>query len=267
MAPKNRAMSSYGYIAEKSAEEPDPAYMRHCRRTELRDDKSSSDGLNGSIRLSEDDLNAVGATPGNRVKVYIESGDRYVHYERSTYSDRPGIGIPKERREQLGLDKSNREVEVWIDEPNEPEPDEEASDDSSKQVSLTGEDADQAPYVLIPDDSPFRYHHVKSGEADETECGIPFDHKEHRRFKDPSDALDECSDCFIRSSDDMTNEQLIRWFGEQAGFDHDHGTPTYMSQKQMKELRDYVLELQEQAEATNDENTEASLSDTQTVHS
>jgi hypothetical protein len=260
-------MSSYGYIAEKSADEPDPAYMRHCRRTELRDDKSSSDGLNGSIRLSEDDLNAVGAAPGDRVKVYIESGDRYVHYERSTYSDRPGIGLPKKQREQLGLDKNNREVEVWIDEPDESEPDEGSSDDSRKQVSLTGEEPEEPPYVFIPDDSPFRYHHVKPGDADETECGISFDNQEHRRFKDPSDALDECSDCFIRSSEDMTNEQLIRWFGDQAGFDHDHGTPTYMSQKQMKALRDYVIELQEQAESANDEDAEASLSHTSALHS
>ena len=59
----------------------------------------------------------------------------------------------------------------------------------------------------------------------------------------------------------MTNEQLIRWFGEQAGFDHNSGTPTYMSQEQMKQLRDYVLELQERVELANKEDMEADLSD------
>lgn len=258
---KNRTMSGHGYIGEKSAEEPDPRRMRHCGRTKLRNDKSSSDGLNGSIRLSKDDLNTVGATLGDPVKVYIESGDKYVYYERSTYSDRPGIGLPKERRKHLGLNQDNREVEVWIDEPDEPEPDEDSLVDSPKQASLTDKEPEEQPYVYIPDVNSLRYHHVTSGDADKTECGISFENQEHRRFKKPSDAFDECSDCFIRSSEDMTNEQLIRWFGEQAGFDHNSGTPTYMSQEQMKQLRDYVLELQERVELANKEDMEADLSD------
>jgi hypothetical protein len=258
-------MISYGHIDEKGADEPSPAYMRHCRRTKLRNDNSSSDGLNGSIRLSEDDLKAVGVSPGDRVKVYIESDDKYVHYERRTYSDRPGVGLPKKHRSQLGLDKNNREVEVWIGKPDVAEANEDSSENPREQVSPTSEDSEEPPYVLIPGDSPFRYHHAKPNGVDETECGISFDDREHRRFEDPSDALDECTDCFIRSSDDMTNQQLIRWFGEQAGFDHDHGTPTYMSQEQMKVLRDYVLELQEQAESGEDEDTEATLSQASTL--
>jgi hypothetical protein len=260
-------MLSYGNIDEKGADEPNPAYMRHCKRTELRDDKTSSDGLNGSIGLTETDLNAVGATPGDRVKVYVESGDRYVHYERSTYSDRPGIGLHKEEREALRLNQDNREVEIWIDEPDEPEPNSDSETESGQQVSLTGDDAKEPPYVLVPEDSPFRYHHVKSDDSDETECGISFGDREHRRFQNPADALDQCTECFIRSSEDMTNEQLIRWFGEQAGFDHDHGTPTYMSQKQMVALRDYVLELQEKVESLSDDDTDASLARTSALHS
>lgn len=256
-------MIDYGHIDEKGADGPNPAYMRHCKRTELRDDKTSSDGLNGSISLSEDDLNAVGASPGDRVKVYVESDDNYVHYERRTYSDRPGVGIYKKERERLGLSKDNREIEVWIDEAEEPEPE----SNSGQQASLTDDDPDSPPYVLIPEDSPFRYHNVKSEDPDETACGISFAEQEHRRFKNPADALDQCSDCFIRSSEDMTNEQLIRWFGEQAGFDHSRGTPTYMSKEQMTALRDYVLELQEQAETGNGEDVSVDLSPDSTVHS
>lgn len=241
-------MVRYGYINEKGAGEPDPAYMHPCTTFELRNDKTAGDGLNGSIRLDESDLDAVGADKGDPVKVYAEANDRWLEYERETYSDRAGVGMPKGHREKLGLDSDNRTVEIWLDEADSPQPDTESEDAETSegtQVSLTGEDANQQEYVLIMDESPITYHNVSSSEKQKTECGLDFDEREHRRFTDPGDALDHCSDCAIRSSDDMTNKELVEWLGNQAGFDSSEGTPAYMSKEQLVALRDYILELQD----------------------
>ncbi|WP_276275756.1 hypothetical protein [Haloarcula regularis] len=247
-------MISYGNI-EEGADEPDPAYMHHCREFELRNDNTAGDGLNGSIRLEKKDLKAVGAKPGDPVKVYAEADGRWILYERDTYTDRAGVGMPKGHREKLGLNSSNRTVELWLDEA-ESEPDETSDEDekTGKQVSLTGEETKEREYVLIPNDSPIKYHHVSSKDS-KTECGIDFGEQEHRRFSDPGDALDQCSDCAIRSSDDMTNKELVNWLGEQAGFEAKEGTPAYLSKGQLVALRDYVLELQEElADESADEN-------------
>lgn len=236
---------SYGDIENKSADDPDPAYLHHCKRFDLRNDKTASDGLNGSIILDENDLNAVGVGQGEHVKVYAEANGRWVMYERKTYSDRPGVGMPKNHREKLGLDTENRTIEVWLDQPENPEPDTDDADDSGgTQVSLTGEDADEQEFVQIADENPFTYHHVRTSGEHITECGIGFEEMEHRRFTDPGDALDQCSDCAVRSSDNMTNKQLVEWLGKQAGFEANDGTPAYLSKKQLIALRDYVLELQ-----------------------
>ncbi|MFC7134723.1 MULTISPECIES: hypothetical protein [Salinibaculum] len=251
------AMISYGNIDEKGADEPDPAYMHHCREFELRNDNTAGDGLNGSIRLDENDLKAVGAEPGDPVRVYAEADGRWILYERDTYTDRAGIGMPKGHREKLGLDSNNRTVELWLDEAkSEPDDTSDEDENTGKQVSLTGEEAKEREYVLIPDDSPIKYHHVSSSEDNKTECGISFRGREYRRFSDPGDALDQCSDCAIRSSDDMTNKELVEWLGEQAGFEANEGTPAYLSKGQLVALRDYVLELQEeQTDESADENT------------
>lgn len=256
------AMISYGHIDEKGADEPDPAYMHHCTEFELRNDNTAGDGLNGSIRLDESDLKAVGAEPGDPVKVYAEANGRWILYERDSYSDRSGVGMPKSHREKLNLNSENRTVELWLDEA-ESEPDDTAneSDSTGTQVSLTGDEAQEREYVLIPDDSPIKFHHVSSSDDKETECGINFEGREHRRFSDPGDALDQCSDCAIRSSDDMTNKELVEWLGEQAGFEAKDGTPAYLSKGQLVALRDYVLDLQEgQADESGEEAVSAGLS-------
>lgn len=254
-------MISYGHIDEKGADEPDPAYKHHCKEFELRNDKTAGDGLNGSIRLNEGDLKAVGAEPGDPIRVYAEANGRWILYERNSYSDRAGVGMPKDCREKLGLNSNNRTVEIWLDEV-ESEPDDSAdeNEDTGTQVSLTGEETQDREYVLIPNDSPVKYHHVSSSNHTETECGINFGEREHRIFSDPGDALDQCSDCAVRSSDDMTNKELVEWLGDQAGFDAEGGTPAYLSKGQLVALRDYVLEIQEQSEDSAEEGDGADLS-------
>lgn len=251
-------MIDYGKLNEKGADGPDPAYMHHCKEFELRNDSSARDGLNGSIRLDKNDLKAINAEPGDPVRVYAEANGRWILYERDTYTDRAGVGIPKNHRGKLGLDSKNRIIELWLDEAeSEPDNPSEEDENAGKQVSLTGEEAKGRDYVLILDDNLPKYHHISSSENTETECGITFRDREYRRFSsDPGDALDQCSDCAIRSSNDMTNKELVEWLGEQAGFEADDGTPAYLSKGQLVALRDYVLELQdEQTDESADENT------------
>ena len=250
-------MISYGSIDEKGADEPDPAYMHHCKQFELRNDNTAGDGLNGSISLDDSDLKAVGAEKGDRVKIYVEANDRWILYERQTYTDRAGVGMPKSHREKLGLNSENRAIEIWLDEADEPQQDTGSgsteTENSGTQVSLTGEKPEEKEYVLIPDSSPIEYHHVSSSDENETECGINFEGQDHRRFSDPGDALDQCGDCAVRSSNDMTNKEIVEWLGEQAGFKADEGTPAYLSKGQLVALRDYVLELQEQTNGSTEE--------------
>lgn len=243
-------MISYGHVDKKGADDPDPTYMHPCTRDEpfeLRNDSSAGDSLNGSITLDESDLKAVGAEKGDPVKVYAEANGRWILYERDTYTDRAGVGMPKSHREKLDLGPNSRTVEIWLDEAEESGEDSKSteSEGTGTQVSLTGEDTEEQEYVLIPDDSPIKYHHVSSSDNHETECGLSFEDKEHRRFTDPGNALDQCSDCAIRSSDDMTNKELVEWLGEQAGFEAKEGTPAYLSKGQLVALRDYILDLQE----------------------
>lgn len=263
MAPLIEAMISYGYIDEKGADEPDPAYMHHCKEFELRNDNTAGDGLNGSLRLDESDLKAVNADKGDHVTVYAEANGRWLLYERKSYSDRAGVGMPKSHREKLELDSENRTVELWLDEAENPKPDtvSESEENTGKQVSLTGEEANKQDYVLIPDDSPVKFHHVSSSSDEETECGINFENREHRQFSDPGDALDQCNDCAVRSSDDMTNKELVEWLGDQAGFEAKTGTPAYLDKQQLVALRDYVLDLQEDQQNKSDgEASDAGLS-------
>lgn len=104
----------YGYLDQKGAGRPDPAYMHHCKTFELRKDRTAGDGLNGSIPLDEKDLDVVGAGRGDRVQVYAEANDNWVAYERSTYTSKPGVGMPMRIRQKLELDSDNRTVEIWI---------------------------------------------------------------------------------------------------------------------------------------------------------
>jgi hypothetical protein len=254
-------MVDYGDLDKKGADEPDPAYMHHCREYRLRNDSSAGDQLNGSITLEESDLKAVGADPGDPVKVYAEANGRWILYERDTYSDRAGVGLPKSHREKLNLSPENRTIEIWLDEA-EADSDEPFSESNEviKQASLTGEETQDREYVLIPDDSPVTYHHVASSDENETECGIDFEGQEHRRFSDPGDALDQCRDCAVRSSDDMTNKELVEWLGEQAGFVATESTPAYLSKGQLVALRDYILDLQDQVEESEEEAVSVGLS-------
>lgn len=241
-------MIDKGYTDQKGAEDPDPVDMVPAGKYELRNDKTASDGLNGSILVNEGSLKAVGAEPGDPVRVYAESNGRWILYERDTYSDRSGIGLPKDHRAELRLDSDNRTVQLWLNEAEMSPEDSDATQnpDTGRQVDLTGDEATEREYVALLNDEQFRYHYVTSPGETATECGIDFDDEPAKRFTDPGDAFEECSDCAIRSSDEMTNKELVDWLGEQAGFEvDDSGAPAYLSKHQLVALRDLVLELQE----------------------
>lgn len=241
-------MIAKGYIEQKGAEDPDPVDMVPAGEYELRNDKTASDGLNGSVLVNEGSLKAVDAEPGDPVRVYAEANGHWILYERDTYSDRSGIGLPKDHRAELSLDSDNRTVRLWLNEAETDLADSDATQDTNNgtQVDLTGDEATEREYVALLNDKQFRYHYVTAPGETTTECGIDFNDEPAKRFTDPGDAFEECSDCAIRSSDEMTNKELVEWLGEQAGFEvDDGGAPAYLSKHQLVALRDLVLELQE----------------------
>jgi hypothetical protein len=244
----DEAMISYGNIDKKGADEPDPADLYPGGEFELRNDSSASDGLNGSIQLDDGVLSAVGADKGDPVRVYAEANGRWILYERDTYSDRAGVGMPKSHREKLKLHEDNRAVQLWLDEADKSTDESETEETAGTAESSTNRESNQQEYVLIPENSPVTYHHVSSSNDYGTECGLSFGEKEYRKFTDPGNALDQCSDCAVRSSNDMTNKELVKWIGEQAGFEADDGTPAYLSKDQLVAIRDYILDLQEDQE-------------------
>lgn len=233
-------MSEYGTISEKGDDDPDPAHMIPCGEFRLRSDNSSSDKLNGSIRLSEQPLDAVGIDPGERVQVYIEANNQWVQYERKTYSDRAGVGLPMKYREKLGLNQNNRSISIWIDEP------EDQTEETSEQASLTNDTTGQE-FVWIMDNESTTYHHVASNGGNRTICKTDFGEKDHKIVEDPGDVLEECEECSVRSSTDMTQKELINWLGNEIGFDTDSGTAEYLSKPQIIAIRDYVVEQEYQS--------------------
>lgn len=258
-------MISYGNIDKKGADDPDPVNMVPVGKYELRNDKTAGDKLNGSILLDEGSLSAVNAEAGDPVRIYAEANDRWILYERNTYSDRSGVGMPRKYRSKLNLSQDSRTVRIWLAEAEKAGEDDSGASsgsDRGKQTNLSNEQADDQEYVAILDEDEFIYHHVTESGEKTTECGIEFGGSSYKRFTDPGDVFDECSDCAIRSSDEMTNKELVLWLGEQAGFDiGNSGTPAYLSKPQLVALRDLILDLQEnQSEPKSDETTDSEVS-------
>ena len=160
----------------------------------------------------------------------------------------------KDERERLGLDVDNNSIKYWIKNTsgNGAETDNAALNRSNN--ADTGRKIQQEPliedkntdqqYVWFKDANSATYHHIGDREESTTVCGINFRNKSNRIFTDPGDVLDECKNCAIRTSDEMTNGELARWIGNHADFDTDGGPPGYFNKSQLLSLRDYIVELQ-----------------------
>jgi len=226
--------------------------MWHCQHSPytLRRDNSVSDGLNGNLELKDHDFTAADVEPGDTIHVLAERADdssQTVEYTTDIYNDGRGFNLPIKHRRTLNLEYEDA-VYYWIERVETPEDDGEdrsskdAAGETPEQRTLSGEPVMEEPYVLIKDGS-LVYHHLKDG-REQTRCGIALgDDDEYQTFSDPGDVpLDECADCIIRDSKNMTNEQLARWIGDELGFEIGGGPPSYFSKDQLVKLRDFILE-------------------------
>lgn len=239
-------MARSGKIENKAADDPDPAYMHHCGEKELRRDSTAPDRINSSVGLSERDLDAVGVDHGDNVRAYIEANGFWVEDERTVYSDRAGIGLPRSLREDLHLEPQDT-IEVWIEAVPEPE-DPDSETDSAGSSSTRATDGD--PYVWIHDNGSTIYHEVRVGDQ-ETVCGIDYSDRDHTRLSDPGDVLDECSDCARMPSADVSNRELVEWIGDstRADFEVDDDAPSYLNKRQLLAIRDYIFKLEDKLDA------------------
>lgn len=244
-------MIGYGNLSEKDSDDPDPADMIPCGEKPLRRDGSAADGINSSIDLDQRDLTAVGAERGDKVLLYVEANGKWVAAKRGTYESRPGIGLYHKERKKLDLDVHDT-IKVWLDEveednktTSEGKATERANEaEETKQQQIT-EDVDQDEYVWLTDAQSTTYHQIRPGET-VTVCGVNFSDHDHRTLSDPGDALDECGNCAIRPSEQMSNRELVEWLGDEdrADFDVDRDVPSYLNKDDLVALRDYVMELE-----------------------
>ena len=237
----------YGKIEQKSEDDPDPAYLTPCGAIPLRGDSTSSDGINSSIRLEGSDLEAVGAGEKDLVRVYVEANGRWVEYERKTYADRAGIGLPYKARQKLDLSPDDT-IEVWLGEVEQPDQEQlDETDDTTIEGSRTNFDRDEE-YVWLFDEGAV-YHHIRP-DKDKTVCGIDFSDLEageqYKLLSDPGDVLEECEECALRSTGDMTNRELVEWIGDEdrADFEPSVDAPAYLSKSQLTKIRDYIIDLE-----------------------
>lgn len=225
-------------------------YMHYAGRHQMRPEQSKdvSDNINGTVNLSESDIHAINAKENSKIRVLAEAGDESVVIERTIHSNGRSFTIPLSARKQLGLTPGS-EVELWVD-LVEREPEEETKEVSTPETKSKAE-MEQLSVWFVGDEF---YHYVENEDAEETKCGISLDSREYRGpTEDPGEFLTVCSDCAVRSSRAMSNDEIVDWLAEHAGFERTGGPPSYLNKDQLVALRDYILELQDQAPGDEDE--------------
>lgn len=249
-------MLESGNLSQKGSAKPELAYMHYCREYELLEmskDKSQ-DGLNGTLQLSNRDLETIGVETGDEIILYVEHKDNWICTKVEVYPSRAAVTLPKKCREELGLERGEQTVEYWIANPadypyevnpvgssevNQPTLNDSYESDRSGENIPNQNDDDELVWVM--ESTTDTYHHVRGNEK-VTYCGIDFSDKKSKMITDPGDTLEECGNC-ARSSSDMTNRELVDWFGTRAGFDNDD-SPSYMDNEQMMKLKQYIEEIE-----------------------
>ncbi len=224
--------------------------MWYCGSAKIRSDPNNqTDGLSGSLPLTEEDLQATGASGEDKVKLVVKKDGRYVETERAIHADGRSITLPTQKRRKLDLELED-EVEYWIDLVEEQEGGKERTGSENNQQTLTGEVVDENVDTKLAAKFPGQdtYHYIGSQDAEETVCGITLDGRDYRTGQEPSGGLLElCRNCAVRSAGDMSNEEIVDWLSSVAGFEKTEGPPSYLNKNQLLQLRDYILELQDKA--------------------
>lgn len=246
-----RAMSTLDTYAHKMSGEsdgPSKEYMHYAGTDSLReeDGKDVSDGLNGTMTLTEGDVSAINAKAGSKIRILAEANGRAVVAERPLHQNARSVTLPLKKRQELGLTPGD-EIEWWI-ELVEREPDDGSSSSSSTSTNSSGA-SDDMEYQCLWFIGETEFHYVEDEDAEETQCGEPLDDREYRiEPEEPSGFLTVCPECNIKDSVDMTNQEIAQWFASEAGFDLGSGPPSYFKKEQLVALREWALDLKEQTE-------------------
>jgi len=215
--------------------------FHYCGEYTLRAEKGGkdvSDGINGTMTLRDDDMKAVGAKPGSRIRLRVKHEDKTAETERQIHASGRTVTFPLNERQKLGLEPGDS-VEYWIKHVEPP----------GEQTALSEDEEEdsQEDYIAVIA-GEFTYHYVSSKTPQQTLCGRSLEDREFRVGGDPGDVFEECEECAVIRSDSVSNEQLVKWLGKQAGFEPSDGNPAYFNKEQLLALRDHILELRQKAE-------------------
>lgn len=227
---------------KSSAEQTPPSKdeMIPCGTHSMRgaaEDRTVDDGINGTISLKPAYVESAKAGAGEPIWVRAEANDESVNVIREIHANGRSINLPVEQRKELELTPDD-EVDIWIL----------AADvDSTEQITdsdKTNEENQMDRRVIIFADEQFTYHYVE--DQGTTNCGISLDNREYRDGSDEMpEMFDKCTDCVVRSSQDMTNKEIIDWFSNEAGFGKSGGAPSYMSHEQLVAIRDKWMDMKD----------------------
>ncbi|MFD1686360.1 hypothetical protein [Halobellus litoreus] len=228
---------------------PRKEYMHYAGTSSLReeDKKDVSDGLNGTLTLKDGDVSAINGKPGSLIRILAESNGRSVVAERKIHSNGRSVTLPLGKRRELDLAPGD-EIEWWI-ELVEREPDDGGSSSSSSTSTTSTDTSDEMEYKCLWFVGESEFHYIEDEDAEETQCGEPLDDREYRiEDEEPTGFLTVCPECNVKESSEMTNEEIVEWFGAEAGFDPGGGPPSYFNKEQLVKLREWALDLKERAE-------------------
>jgi len=207
------------------------------------EDKTVSDGINGTISLREVWVESADAGPNDHIWLHAEANGESVDVIRQIHANGTSISLPLKERQELNLEPGDN-VQIWIGTVDEDAIPEEVKG-SAEKTETKKPNMDRR--IIVFADEQFTYHYVE--DDGETNCGISLDDKEYREGSDEMpDFFDQCSDCVIRSSEEMTNEDIIDWFSQEAGFIKTGGAPSYMTHDQLVAIRDGWLDMKDRIE-------------------
>lgn len=239
-------------MATKTA--PGKDEMIPCGSYEMREsseDRTVSDSINGTVSLREAWVESVDAGPNDHIWLHAEANGESIDVIRQIHANGTSVSLPLEKRQELNLEPGD-DVHIWIAGVDEETIPEEVKGSVGKTET---EEPDMDRRVIVFADEQFTYHYVE--DDGETNCGISLDDKEYREGSDEMpDFFDQCSDCVIRSSEEMTNEDIINWFSQEAGFEKSGGAPSYMTHEQLVAIRDGWLDMKDQIEELEDRTAE-----------
>jgi len=231
-------------------------YMHHVGSVKARKaTKDVSDGINGSLTLTNADLTAIDACSGSRLAILAEANGNQAQTEADIHNSGNSTTLPINARKELNLSPGDP-IELWIELAEHSPNGESTAPASSKSNSDTSTSKDTTA-TPSPDRFGLRFsggdklHYVDNRDADKTQCGVPLAGREYSVSDEPPqavlDILDTCPDCDLRASQQMSVQELVKWISTEAGFDptDNNSRPNYFDKSMLVAIRERLLELKD----------------------